>query len=363
MRKKQEDKQFNRQSARAGFWVVIVAAVTLEATSFIQTYYSQVGIKEEAALRAQTQLEYTRLRILDIVDQTESAVRNSIWIAQWCLNYQDSLPNITRRIVKDNPVVMGSSVALVPGYSRKHPLFAPYTYRVADSLVRRSLASEEYDYPSQEWFTKPIELELGYWSEPYVDTGGGDVLMTTYSVPLRDEKDKIAGVLTADIALDWLIDLIGNIKIYPHATTIVISRTGSFMMNKNRELLESTLIEVVDGIRDHEDFKKLDRAMKSGESGSTILKYKGDKYHVFYAPVVQTGWAMCIIVPTDDIYGTIRKVGTLVLLLQLLGLALLIFILNSFFKGQMKFNALNEKRERLQGELRIASNIQMSMIP
>ena len=362
-RRKLKDNMAERRSARTAFWVVIVAAVTLEATSLIQTYYAQKNLKEQASLRAQTQLEYTRLNILDIIDQAESAVRNSIWIAHWCLNFQDSLPRVTYRVVKDNPVVMGSTVALVPGYSKRYPLFAPYTCRVQDSLVRRSLATEEYDYPSREWFTKPIELDDGYWSEPYIDTGGGDVLMTTYSVPIKEKQDRTAAVLTADIALDWLIDMIGDIKIYPHATTVMISRSGQFMMSRDREMMKSTLIDIVDSMRSNRDFQKPDQAMKPGQSGSTTLKYDGDEYHVFYAPIVQTGWAMCIIVPSEDIYGSIRQMGLWVLLFQVLGLALLIIILNTYFKNQKKFNALNEKKERLQGELRIASNIQMSMVP
>ena len=358
-----KERQQDKRSAKIGFWVVIVAAITLAATSLVQTYYGQISLKEQASLRAQAQLESTRLNILDIIDQTEGAVRNSIWVAQWCLNYPDSLPSVSRRIVADNPVVMGSSVALVPGYSHRYPLFAPYTYRSADNLIQLTLATQEYDYPSQEWFTKPIELDDGYWSEPYIDTGGGEILMTTYSVPIKDKKGKTAAVLTADIALDWLTDLIGNIAIYPHASTIMISRTGNFMMSKEKAMLESTLIDIVDGIRSHEDFIRLDHAMKSGQSGSTTVKYKGDDFHIFYAPVERTGWSMCIIVPADDIYGSIRQVGTMVFLLQILGLGLLVIIINSFLRGQREFNSLNEKRERLQGELRIASNIQMSMIP
>ena len=362
-RLKRKEERLEHRSAMAGLMVVIVAAVTLEATSLIQTYFSGQSLKKEASLRAQTQLESTKASIMDVVNQTESAVRNSIWISEWCLKFQDSLANVPLRLVHDNPVVMGSTVALVPGYSRRYPLLAPYTYRSGDALVQRSLATEAYDYPSQEWFTEPVKLDQGYWSEPYFDEGGGEVLMTTYSVPIHDMDGQTAGVLTADIALDWLTDMMADIKIYPHANSVMISRTGSFMVSKSRELLQSTLIDVVDDVRNHEDFMQLDRAMKSGQSGKVILKYKGDKFHVFYAPIEHTGWAMCIIVPSDDIYGSLRKVGTVVLLLQLIGLALLIIILNSFVRGQLKFNELNKKRERMQGELQIASGIQMSMVP
>ena len=211
------DKNILKKSALAGLLLVIVAAVTLEATALIQYYFSQKGIREEATQKAQSQLEVTKLKITDIVDQVESAVRNSVWIAQWAVEHPDSLVAVSRRLVQDNPVICGSTIALVPGYDKKHPLYSPYCYQAPGetAIEISSLATAEYDYPSQEWFTKPVELNAGYWSEPYIDIGGGDILMTTYSVPLHDAAGRITAVLTADLSLDWLTSLVGNVQLYP----------------------------------------------------------------------------------------------------------------------------------------------------
>ncbi|MBQ9194644.1 MAG: PDC sensor domain-containing protein, partial [Bacteroidales bacterium] len=212
-----------RKGARAGFLLVLVATLTLEATGLIQYYYSAKGIREEAQKRAESQLETNRTRIMDVVNQTEAAVRNSVWIAQWCLDVPDSLHRVAQRIVEDNPVVIGSTVALVPGYNKRRPLYSPYVCKGPAGLEFKTLATEEYDYPSQEWFVKPLELEQGYWSEPYIDEGGGEVLMTTYSYPIRDKKGQVAAILTADISLDWLTELVGNVKVYPSAFSMVVS--------------------------------------------------------------------------------------------------------------------------------------------
>ena len=80
------DKSIFRQSMRAGLLLIIVAAVTLEATSLIQFFYAQKGLRSEATLRAETELEITNNRILDIINQAETAVHNSEWIAKWCLD-------------------------------------------------------------------------------------------------------------------------------------------------------------------------------------------------------------------------------------------------------------------------------------
>ena len=361
--RRQARKLFSR-STWAGILLVAVAALTLEATSLIQYYYSVRELHEEASRRAETQLESTRNRIMDVIDQAESAVRNSVWIAQWCLNVPDSLPRVCTRIVEGNPVVLGSSIALVPGYNPILPLYAPYVYKQGDSLSFQSLATPEYDYPAQEWFTKPIEVDSEYWSEPYVDTGGGEVLMTTFSQPIRDLKGKMAAILTADISLDWLTDLLENSQVYPNARNLMFSRSGAFMVSKNRELiLEQTVMEVVEHIRDNDDFQELKKAMLAGESGNRTLRYEGKDSHVYFAPVERTGWSMCIVIPENDIYGDIRRNSYFVKLLQLLGLVMLALILRSFVKNQFKYKDLDKKREQMEGELRIASDIQMSMVP
>ena len=118
-------------------------------------------------------------------------------------------------------------------------------------MLTKSLATPEYDYPSQEWFTRPIELEEGYWSEPYVDEGGGNILMTTFSMPIRDEHGVISAVLTADISLDWLTDLVGNISVYPKAFSILASRSGKLMVCPAESLImHRTVQEAADDLED-----------------------------------------------------------------------------------------------------------------
>ena len=354
-----------KRAAGAGLLLVLVAAVTLEATALIQYFYSQKGIREEATRRAESQLDATRSQIMDVINQAEAAVRNSVWIASWCMDVPDSLAVVPSRLVRDNPVVVGSTLALVPGYSAKYPLCAPYAARKGDDIEVLSLATEEYDYPSQEWFTKPLELGLGYWSEPYIDTGGGDILMTTYSVPVTDKAGRIAAVLTADISLDWLTQLVGGVEVYPNAFSVVLSRAGQIMVCPAETLvMQRTVQEVGEGIsEDKEMFDSLARSMLSGRRGNLRLHRGGQVNQVFFAPVEQTGWSMSIVIPEDEIYGGVRRMGQMVLLLQLLGLAMLILILYATIKSALKNKMLSDSRERMESELQIGRGIQMSMIP
>ena len=276
----------------------------------------------------------------------------------------DSLFRVSQRLVQDNPVVIGSTVAMVPGYNKRHPLLSPYVCRVEDGMELKSLATEEYDYPSQEWFVKPMELEKGYWSEPYVDEGGGEVLMTTYSYPVRDRNGRIAAILTADISLDWLTELVGNVKVYPNAFSMVVSRAGQIMVCPTETLvMRSTVQEAVRGMDDSVSLANLNKAMLSGETGNLTIREKGVSAKVFFAPVQRTGWSLSVVIPEKEIYSGIRNVGRVVKLLQILGILLMILIIRYVIMNYISFDKMNKQKERMQGELKVASDIQMAMVP
>ena len=364
--KERTEKKVQSMSTRAGLLLVVVAIITLEATGLIQYYYSQRGIKQEASMRAQSELRSAENEIMGIVNQAESAVRNSLWVAEWCMENPDSLARVPQRIVANNPVVVGSTIALMPGYSKKYPLCAPYATRNPKNgeIQTLSLATDDYDYPSQEWFTKPLEYQDGYWSEPYYDEGGGNMLMTTFSMPVKDSNGEVAAILTADISLEWLTELMGNIKVYPNAFTTVVSRSGQIMVCPIETLVMSkNVVQFAAESADSEALNSINETMLSGQEGEMAMRYKGEVNRIYFAPVERTGWSLSIVLPEKEMFAGVRQIGGIVVLLQLLGVIMIIIILRVTVKNQMKYKALNTQKERMGKELEIAREIQMSMIP
>ncbi|MBQ9820159.1 MAG: SpoIIE family protein phosphatase [Bacteroidales bacterium] len=347
--------------ARQGLLIVIIAALALEATSIIQYYFSRKGIREEAAMRAESELEATGLRITGVMDQVETAVHSNLRQVRERLGLPDSLAAVSRDLVEDNPVIYGSCVALVPGTDGP---FAPYSFQTADSIATVQLTGEAYDYPSKEWFKVPLEKGEGYWSEPYFDTGGGEALMTTFSAPVRDGSGVIRAILTADVSLDWLTELVGNLKVYPNAYSIMVSRTGRIMVSPVETLvMRSTIQETAAKLEDPDAIHEINRAMLSGESGNKSIRMNDRDNEIFYAPVQRAGWSMAIVIPGSEIYGNVNRIGMIVKLLQLLGLALLVFVIQRIIKNQLKIKEVQERKDRIENELHIASGIQRAMLP
>ena len=344
---------------------VIVALATLEATSLIQYYFSRKSIYDEATRRAEGQLEVTNLKITDVLDQVETTARNNVWPVRKTLDFPDSLSVLARRIVESNPSVSGTAIAVAEYfYPQKGRLFAPFAFRNGDRIDTLQLGRESYGYPEKEWFVKPVETGEGYWSEPYYDAGGGEMLMTTYSLPITDAEGRVAAVFTNSISLDWLTDLVGSLPDYPEAFSALISRTGQLMVCPAPALvMKKTIQEVAADLSDSTAVRDLALAMLAGERGSRQVMYNGEKEYVFYAPIDRANWSMAVVIPHKDIYGDIRQVGLMVLLLQFLGLLVMSYILYTAVKNQMRFREVSEKKNRIDSELQVARDIQMSMIP
>ena len=346
-----------KKAALQGLMIVVVSVVTLEATSLLQYYFSSRSITAEANRRAEGHLKATELQILSVTDQVETAVRNTLWSVQHQTGKPDSLAAITSRMVSQNSVIYGSAVALIDKD------IAPYSFRNGEEVSLSTLATQEYDYRSQEWFCKPLELGSGYWSEPYYDEGGGGVIMTTYSVPVM-VKGKPVAVFTADVSLDWLTELVGKVKVYPNTYNFMISRSGRIMVSPAETLvMRHSIQEVAQKTDGSEVFAGVGEAMLSGQAGDTQLKYKGKMLRVFFDTISRTGWSMSIIIPEDEIYGESKRVGFVVMLLQILGVLLLIVILYFTVKNQKELRLASDSKTRIEGELQAASDIQSSMLP
>jgi len=346
--------------------LVVLAAIILEATSFMQLRFLARSTHREAMLKAENVLSTTHYEIMEVVEEAEQAIRDNMWIAQWCLDNPDSLKNVTSRIVEEHTAVVGSTVALVPGYNKNLPFFAPYSYIRDGEMVHTSLATEKYNYPAHEWFIEPLEVGMGYWSEPYLDTNGGNIKMTTYSRPVLDPKGTTAAVITADVSLEWLCNHVGRVDIYPNAYSILVSRKGKVMMGPVDSLaMQFSVQEMAEMMKDEPALPKLVDDMLSGKRGSVTIhsSQQGSTSTIYYAPVPRTGWSMAVIIPEKEVFKEVRRMGFLCTLLQILGILMLIIILLSVARSWTEYQKTKDVELHLERELEIGREIQMSMVP
>lgn len=294
-------------------------------------YRSAVSYVYEQSLgQMQSSLSNTVLRIDNVLQSVENAVNNLSWTVQAELDDPELMYEITRHVIESNDFVMGSAIAFEPSYYKKlGQFYSPYSYRSEDQVLSKQLGNDNYDYHYMDWYQIPKLLQKSYWSEPYYDDGGGNVIMTTYSKPIYDEDGNFVAIFTADVSLESFADQINEYKPYPSSYNMLVGRGGAYLMHMDKESILNETIFSEALATDSDRAVELGHRIISGEPGLEFIEYDGMERCIIYAPVVSTGWSIIVSCSQDDIIAGVdlmRKITTIVGVIALVLMAVLCFV-------------------------------------
>ena len=350
----------------SGISLIIVAAIFMELTVALQYQSASKGIRSEVQHRAETELDMKNMEIKNVMTAVEVAVANLVWDVEQRLSQPDSMYLVTEKTLRDNEIIMGSAVAFEPYYYKeKGEQFSPYTFRKDGKLENKQLGTDQYRYHMMDWYTAPMKAGRGCWSEPYFDEGGGEIIMSTYSVPIHDATGQSIGVFTADVSLEWLSQVINARHIYPSSFNLMISRKGRIMACPNdSDVMTRTIQEVTSQMGDT-TIERINNEMMAGKSGQSSLEdVDGEKKYIFYGPVEGgTGWSMAIVCSDNEIYGELRSLGLRIMIMVVVGLCLMGFILWRSIRNFLRLAETEKQKTAIESELQIASSIQMGLLP
>ena len=306
--------------------VLIVSALIFTLTFALFLHMAASKMREEATVHAHSELSNTIHQIDAVLRSVEIAVENTVWIVSHLVESPEAMYDITKRLLENNDFIYGASVAFEPNYyaSEGH-YFSPYSYRDENDSIRTiQLGDDTYDYHYMDWYQIPKLLDRPYWSEPYYDDGGGEMMMTTYSRPLYDSEGKLYGMLIADLSLEWLTDLVGGIQAFDNSYNLMVSRNASFIVHPNRELiLNETIFSSTYGDTD-KSLAKMQDDILSGRAGQVLRDNEGGKYFVFYSPVETTQWTVAIVCPRSELYAEVKTLRGVLIILGIIALLLMI---------------------------------------
>ncbi len=129
-------------------------------------------------------------------------------------------------VVATSPVVYGSALAIRPETADGlAEAWAPYCHRTDAGVRLLDLGRDGRRYQDQEWYAAALARGQPLWTDPYFDEGGGDVLMVTRSVPVTmrtADGEKVVGVATADVALGWLDKVVRELPVSTSGYAFVV---------------------------------------------------------------------------------------------------------------------------------------------
>ena len=413
-------------ASRMTRWVTLTVLVVMVLITWMIYNISKEAMAVEASERYQGMMTRTNLSVNNELLAVEVALSNNVPDIVDHLDNPDHMADMVDRILRLNPNIVGSAIAFTPGYYKsKGTFYAPYVYRTDSVTIRsKQLGNAQYNYPEKEWFAKPRDEGRPCWSDPYYDEGGGEMTMTTYSLPLFNSKGDMYAVLTADVSLDWLTRLLSDLDSVNNKNDLnmnryssysfILGRNGNYIVHPDSNLiLKKSFVEYTQQTPDTMDNYVAHRMLTGLRGNDELVDNNGSTSFFFYAPLERTGWSMAIVVPRFNVYFLANVLGVIILAIMAVGLVVVLFVcrktvrrltkpltlfarsaddiasgnlnaplptikskdemrrlLDSFsmmqtsLRNQMdELGRVNEQKGRIESELHIANEIQMSMLP
>lgn len=303
---------------------------------FIYTYdISRKIVEKNLKLNAESLTNAAVVRVDKVLSSVQNIPDNYARIITDADYSKEDLKKILKQTVEVNPEIYGAALAFEPYYHDPAQKYsALYFYRKDGEIEFKDIGESQIDYFTLDWYQIPKELSRSLWSQPYFDEGIGDVVMTTYSVPLykyKDGQNQFVGILTADISLDWMQDYLNSIHIYETGYAFLISSIGTIVSHPNKSVIMNETIFSIADAQDSQQLREIGYNMIHGEkSFAEIIYYNirtGKLSWISYAPIPLNQWSIGLVFPVDEFMEDVNNLFINLLLIGIVGLIIILIVI------------------------------------
>ncbi|KQL37222.1 methyl-accepting chemotaxis protein [Psychrobacillus sp. FJAT-21963] len=259
---------------------------------------------------------------------------------------EDEVLNVLETNLAKNNDLFGVAALLEPGtvevdstisntLTDSEKRFIPYLYKEGDSIITSPIEGYEKE-DSADWYWIPKKEGRAVLTEPYdYDVNGKTVSMTTISVPLVTSSGTFFGVLTADLSIEFLAELVNSIK-PAGGYAGIITQSGMLTVNSINEKMNGTNME------DSIDWNPVKSTLDSGKPAHLYVDSKqlGENSYNAFSPMIIEGiddtWSVQLVLPKSKILETYNQILILTIVAAIIMVALMAIVTAWFIFRQLK---------------------------
>lgn len=310
------------------FTLVVSVCTTLIFSVAIGTYYlrSRATLEREVRHNAANLVQASINRVettLHAIGKVTEGAALSLEVGKYT---NQTLPLFLKQTLLANRDIHGFGAAFDPDPAFDPPSpTLPYYYRQGSQVA--FAPEDSFQYRTRDWYQIAKELAETVWSEPYYDMVSGGVLMTSCSAPFfmgEVPERQVRGVVVADVSLDWLTQLVASIRVLKTGYSFLLSRNGTYLTHPDRNLIMNETIFSRAESRNKPELREIGRKMVSGGSDFIAhVNYHDRNTWMYYAPVPSTGWTLAVVFPEEELFADVRALTLTVTGIALVGILLL----------------------------------------
>jgi sigma-B regulation protein RsbU (phosphoserine phosphatase) len=322
-------------ATRLSFWVALLGVLIFAVVLGSNHHWTQEKLREDIKAITLNKVLSSKHEIQTIFNTVATGARSLAMLAANADLADHQIHKIIRDLIATHPNIYGMTVALEPHVLHQDlGEFSPYYYRngSGDQLDYADLAAAKYRYQEWNWYTKPKKSGTAIWAEPYWDFGGGNVLMTTYSVPiLKQDNGSFAGVATADLKLRWLQKHVNRINISgTSAFGFIVTDNNTVIAHPDFSLNMKQLSEIMP---DHAHLSSWQQYLSKSDIEESVYYKKvlcsdgsGDCWAAITS-IRDTGWKIVIMIPDSELRNDVNTLTLKVTGFAIGGMVLLVLVI------------------------------------
>ncbi len=337
-------------SLKLSLGILMFLIVVFTVSLGILFTYSRQMVRDKAMERAELELSNMTQRVNELMNEVEVSTRTALWHLSGSELSPDSLLHYVRLVVAMNPRFDGCSVALQPHYfPQRGPYFSVYAYHQADSVI--SKIEKPYNYLEKPWYKQSAKYGKSCWVEAYLEDLNGTEssnfsdMIVSYCMPMFNKQQKLIGVMSTDLSVPWLSNMMSKYKPYENSYSIMLGGEGQYLIHPDStKLFHSTIFSQANPSC-HQDLITLGHEMIAGHKGYLNVTINGKPCVVFYQSLKKAPWSLALVCHESDIFGRYTKL--LYLLIPLLVIGLLLIWVFCMYVLSMMVRPLNDLTDKL----------------
>ncbi len=214
-------------------------------------------------------------------------------------NNRNVFRNIMKEVFENYPDSLGGGIWFIPNLEKKYNCIYVFRNKAKEIVVDEQYETPEYDYPNQKWYkeitSKLTEQDNVAWSSPYFEREGGNTYMVTVGSGIY-YNNKLVGISTVDWKLSAIVKEIEKLR--PTQNSFAL-----FADEKNDYVIATTdpnLVNVEMAGKSLKDVPWYNNNLRK----ITYITYNNKKY-IPYVKTLDNGMILIVCVPKTELFSYI----------------------------------------------------------
>src|SRR5262245_21906668 len=179
-------------------------------------------------------------------------------------------------------------------------------------IIDKLLQLKSFDVRGRPWYIAARDAGHTVWVDTYVDANTGK-LVTTCATPLYGPDGKFVGVVGFDLLLDTIQQDLLQLDMGAAGYAFLINDHGKKLVAPEMKVGELAWNQPFTGenlleTRDPKLHAVVER-MTQGKQGIERLYYQGGNVYLAYAPIMNAGWSVGMVIPDNEITRPAEELG------------------------------------------------------